>query len=279
MRTPASRVRSTAEKGPSCGPRASNTDSTRRVAFTDTSVAVYGWPSRGGVIILNDATHVDFVFLGLSTVDPPRKRKSRVTAMASNVDGTNPPDPGTASSANDAERSQRAEGKEQQQQDVVDEEDVFCQKLLLLGAKWWDSEKRYQFIDHFAAGIQPYIEDVEGGRVEEPTLRERRWVKVGWEQAAAKADADPSTGNSKCGFWILDCDTNWEGIIEEDNLVPADAAKVKLAKTMEERCEILRGMGAKFYASLEDYGSETTFMRAWASKVDGEIGPLKIVHV
>ena len=45
--------------------------------------------------------------------------------------------------------------------------------------------------------------------------------------------------------------------------MPANAAKVKLAKTMEERCEILEGMGATFYAGLEDYDSESTFLRAW----------------
>ena len=62
-------------------------------------------------------------------------------------------------------------------------------------------------------------------------------MKAGWEKAAANASA--AVG----GFWILDCDTNWVGIIEQDNLVPADAAKVTLAKTMEERCEILKGRG------------------------------------
>jgi hypothetical protein len=67
------------------------------------------------------------------------------------------------------------------------------------------------------------------------------------------------------------------GIIEEDNLVSADAAKVKLAKTMEERCEILKGMGARSYAGLEYYESESTFLRAWEWKWEGEIGHLKKV--
>ncbi|KAL8730915.1 MAG: hypothetical protein Q9181_004487, partial [Wetmoreana brouardii] len=105
--------------------------------------------------------------------------------------------------------------------------------------------------------------------VAEPTLRERRWLRVGWEQVAANVSAGGS------GFWMLDCDTNWLGIVEEDNLVPADAARVKLAKTMEERCEILKRIGATFYPSLEHYKSESTFLRAWEWKSEGEIGHLK----
>ena len=271
MRTPASRLSSAPKKGPSCGPRKSTTDPTRRVEFTDTSVSIFGWPSRGGVIILSDATHVDFAFLGLSTTNPSLTRRSRSTATASRGDDKNQHNSGTASSADDTGGSQPAEGEEEEEQGDEDEEDAFCQCLLLLGAKWWDNEKRYQFIDHFAAGIQPFVEDVEEGRVAEPTLRERRWMKVGWEQAAANSSAGGG------GFWILDCDTNWMGIIEEDNLVPADAAKVRLAKTMEERCEILKGMGARFYAGLEDYESESTFLRAWEWKWEGEIGHLKKV--
>lgn len=273
MRTPASRRSSASKKGPSCGPRKPTTDSTRRVEFTDTSVSIFGWPSRGGVIILSDATHVDFTFLGLSRTNPPLTRRSRSTAIASRDDDKDQRDSGTANSGKDTGSSQSAEREEEEEEEKEgdeNEEDAFCQRLLLLGAKWWDNEKRYQFVDHFAAGIQPFVEDVEEGRIAEPTLRERRWMKVGWEHAAA---ANASTAGG--GFWILDCDTNWMGIIEEDNLVPTDAAKVKLAKTMEERCEILKGMGARFYAGLEDYESESTFLRAWEWKWEGEIGHLK----
>ena len=67
------------------------------------------------------------------------------------------------------------------------------------------------------------------------------------------------------------------GIIEEKNLVPADAAKAKIAKTMEERCEILKGMGARFHAGLEDYASESTFLRGWEWKWEGEVRPSKVV--
>ncbi|KAL9638608.1 MAG: hypothetical protein Q9164_001440, partial [Protoblastenia rupestris] len=151
-----------------------------------------------------------------------------------------------------------------QEDNEGDEEDTFYQRLLLLGAKWWDSQKRYQFVDGFGAGVQPLFEDVEEGRVEEPTLRERRWVKVGCESAAG-APFNPSKvdASGSGGLWVLDCDTNLMGILEEENLVPADAARVKLASSMEERCEILKRMGAKFYTDLGQCEGESTFLRAW----------------
>lgn len=67
---------------------------TLRINFLDNEVDVWGWPSRGGVIVLRYVTAVDFDFLGLDPVDPPMLR----------------------------DRDQ-------------DTEDVFCQRLLLLGAK------------------------------------------------------------------------------------------------------------------------------------------------
>jgi hypothetical protein len=77
-------------------------DSTVRALFTDNNASIYAWPSRGGVIILDDAEAIDFEFLGLNPLDPPEKRLEDQSA-----------------------------------------EDPFCQRLLLLGAKWWDSEARY----------------------------------------------------------------------------------------------------------------------------------------
>ncbi len=121
-------------------------------------------------------------------------RRSCSTATASRGDDKAQIYSGTASGADDTRGSQPAE----EEQGDEDEEDAFCQRLLLLGAKWWDSEKRYQFIDHFAVDIQPYVEDVEEGRVAEPTRRERRWIKVGWEQQAAANNA--SAGCGRGGF-------------------------------------------------------------------------------
>ena len=160
-----------------------------------------------------------------------------------------------------------------------DEEDAFCQRLLHLGAKWWDSESRYQFVNRFSAGIPAFEDDVQEGRVAEPTLRERRWVKIGWEQATASSTNDVSVSGRRTGggFWILDCDTNWMGIIEEDNIVPVDGARVLLAASMEERCEVLKQMGARFYPALGEYEGESTFLRAWEWKWEGEIGEMRRV--
>lgn len=91
------------------------------------------------MIILEDATPVDFGVLGLSSVDPPCKKA------------------------------------------VQAGEDAFCQLVQLLGAKWWDSEARAEFVGRFAEGCGRAVWDVEVWRVAEPMLRERRWVKVGWE--------------------------------------------------------------------------------------------------
>ena len=202
------------------------------------------------------------MFLGLSTTNQPRKRHLHFISTSSGDDTRLP--------SRDASADTRGlQGNED------DKEDAFCQRLLSPGAKWWDSEKRYQFVDRFGAGIQPFVEDVEEGRVEEPMLRERRWVKVGWECAASNPSRMDTSKTG--GFWVLDCDANWMGIIGEDNVVPADAARVKLAASMEERCDILKRMGAIFYTGLEQYEGESTFLRAWEWKWEGEIGHLKKV--
>lgn len=172
------------------------------------------------MIVLDDATHVDFAYLGLSTTEP-----------------------------------------EQQRNESEDDEDKFCQRLLLIGATWWDSEKRYECIDLFAGGVQPWVDAIDRGHVPEPTRRERRWVKVGWNHAG--------------GLYVLDRDRNWTGIIEPENVVPVDAARIKLAVTMEERCTILTQFNATHYQSLNEYDNDAnTFLRAWDWKSTGEVGDL-----
>lgn len=100
--------------GPILARPSTNLDSNRRTAFTDTSLVIYGWPAREGVIIIEEVTHVDFDFLRLNTTNPP---PSRNTGQAFNSGG--------------------------ELSDIVVKEDRFCQPLLLLGAKWWDSETQY----------------------------------------------------------------------------------------------------------------------------------------
>lgn len=71
---------------------------------------VWGWPSRGGVIILEHATAVDCEFLGLNHLNILR------------------------------------EGRALKQED----EDGICRKLLHLGAKWWDSEERFRDMERWS---------------------------------------------------------------------------------------------------------------------------------
>jgi hypothetical protein len=82
-----------------CCPRSrSPKHTTRTTIFTD-YITLLGYPSRGGLIVLERADAVDFNFLNLSRLSPPLTRAT---------------DPKT--------------------------EDEFCQRLLLPGAKWFDSE-------------------------------------------------------------------------------------------------------------------------------------------
>lgn len=258
----------------------------QRVTFTDNSVNVIGWPSQGGLIVLAEATHVDFHFLGLSTTSPPLTQpESNASSRDTSEDTTwsiiNPNQAAEAVGEPKTPAEAGGYGLEEEGDEDDEREDIFCRRLLLLGAKWFDSYKRYRFINGYGAGLQPYIKDVEQGRKEQPTMRERRWVRVGWESysdstrtvdALSTQAADSFTGG---GFWILERDTNWMGIIEPDNMVPVDAGKLVPAKTMEERCKILRGMGAKHYPNLAAYESKKTFLRAFEWKTEGEVGALK----
>lgn len=138
-------------------------------------------------------------------------------------------------------------------------EDEFCQQLLLLGAKWWDSVARYEILcaryrnerracnNAFIVSQQPPA-----------TTREGRCVKVGW----------PSTG----GLWIAECPFE------------THPSRLQMARTMDERCEILRDhFEATFYRSIDEYEGHT-FIKSWernhpsrkhkVRKHSGEAGPL-----
>lgn len=144
-------------------------------------------------------------------------------------------------------------------------EDGFCQRLLLLGAKWWDSEARYSIVSAMEVGA------VANQRVDSafyldkqpaPTMREKRLLKVGW----------PSSG----GLWVAEFDTAWAGVDEEDNLVPWDEelGRLRMARTMDERCAVLRDrFGARFYGDLKGYEG-FGFFNCWGLKEKGEVGPL-----
>jgi hypothetical protein len=49
-------------------------DPTRRAAFNSYGCTVYGWPSKGGIIIRTCADAVELEYLGFDKFDPPAKR-------------------------------------------------------------------------------------------------------------------------------------------------------------------------------------------------------------
>lgn len=119
------------------------------------------------------------------------------------------------------------------------EEDEFCKRLLLLGAKWWDSEARRRLVWSAREEIER-VREFEEETEPLPTMKERRFVCVGW----------PSTG----GLWVAEFDTHLFWIEEEDNVVPEDTARLRMARTMDERCKVLRDrFQAKFYHDPREY--------------------------
>jgi hypothetical protein len=140
-------------------------------------------------------------------------------------------------------------------------EDELCKRLLLLGARWFDSHDRYRFVAGVAEDYDPEILALEAGEAQAPTTMERRWVSVG----------HPS--GPKGGLWVAEYDTVMYGMQEKHNLLPVDAGKVSLARTTDEKCEILKSMGARFFASLEQYDGAAC-LRAWEEKTQGEFGAL-----
>lgn len=222
-----------------------------RTKFTDTSVHIYAWPSRGGVIILDDADAIDFEFLGLDPLDPP--------LTATLTDPTHGPGGGGGAS---------------------EDEDAFSRRLLLLGAKWWDSSERYDLIAELervalhGGRLNHFFDEKVKQGAPPPTMREKRFVKVGWPSASAP------TGTG--GLWISEFDTTFAGVDEEDNLLPDDegAARLKMARTMDERCVILKErFMARFYERVEDYDvGGYAFLRSWEWKRTGEVGPLMEVR-
>jgi hypothetical protein len=56
--------------------RAHNIRISKRTLLKQDTVTLQGWPSRGGIIVLQHATAPDFVFLGLDPLNPPLRRSA-----------------------------------------------------------------------------------------------------------------------------------------------------------------------------------------------------------
>jgi hypothetical protein len=124
----------------------------------------------------------------------------------------------------------------------------FCQRLLLPGAKWFDSEDRYRFMCFLEEESDQAITDLGSGKQKDFNLRERRWIEVAREGDPSK-DADT-------GVWVAEWDINLNGVLDWENMKPADAASVTLGRDMRERCQILEGMGATLYKPLAKYPAD-----------------------
>ncbi|KAF2275601.1 uncharacterized protein EI97DRAFT_434011 [Westerdykella ornata] len=200
--------------------RAYNLRISHRTSLNQDTITLHGWPSRGGVIVLESATPPDFDFLHLDPLDPPLRR--------------------------DADR---------------DAEDAFCQALLRLGATWWDSEARRDFVGKLEYSDDEALDAVEADEGLEPTRLERGWVRVAW----------PShTPGALC---VLACEKVILGRKGDEKLRPEHYGLVSLARTMDERCTVLQRLGGTMYDSIEDYQGPT-FLKAWEENHQGERGPL-----
>lgn len=184
------------------------------------TVTLTGWPSRGGIVVLENATPPDFDFLHLNPLDPPLRR--------------------------DADQ---------------DAEDTFCKVLLRLGATWWDSEARHNFIRKLEDVDDEALDAVEADEQLGPTPRELAWVRVAWPLR---------TPGALC---VLACEKPILGRRGDEKLRPAHYGIVSLARTMDERCDVLLRLGGKMYASIDEYQGQT-FIKAWEHGHQGERGSL-----
>jgi hypothetical protein len=87
------------------------------------------------------------------------------------------------------------------------------------------------------------VTQIEAKKEPPTTALERRWVSVAWGNGV----------NMDGGFWVLEYEIMMYGWQERYNHVPFDVGKISLAMSMNEKCQILKGMGGKFYDRLEQY--------------------------
>ncbi|KAI0139739.1 hypothetical protein BJ166DRAFT_543233 [Pestalotiopsis sp. NC0098] len=141
-----------------------------------------------------------------------------------------------------------------------DAEDLFCQQLLWLVAAWFDSLSRWGFVMKSCDDDKDSFEKIEEEDEPDLTLMDRRWVSVG----------GPREGG---GCWVAEYDTYVRFLLEPRNQPPPNAACVHLARTMDKKYEMLKGMGAKHSQSIKEYKG-VACLNAWEKKTSGEFGPL-----
>lgn len=136
------------------------------------------------------------------------------------------------------------------------EEDVFCQRMLLLGGKWWSSFERRDLFYRVATDDEYAIADMKNDPQPVFNAQERLWIAVGW----------PSTG----GLWVSEFETATLGTERGEELPRPDLAWIKLAKDMDERCELLqKEFRGKFYHSLDEYNG-LGFLNTWRNAASFE---------
>jgi hypothetical protein len=122
-----------------------------------------------------------------------------------------------------------------QRYETREEEDVFCQMMLLLGAKWWDSMTRFHLLTSESTDMHALCDSDET----ESTKRERYWVSIAW----------PSTG----GLVVAEWDTMMYGFTDENELVPMDVLRLLLCTNMDEKVHMLEErVQGNLWSSVEE---------------------------
>ena len=119
----------------------------------------------------------------------------------------------------------RLEPQEKRFKDLKDE-DAFCIKLMNIGGKWWPREERAALIWSEMSCITTGIED--------ETVEELRQLWVGWPESGGVLVAEYQ---------------NEVGKIK----TPHDIGRLRMAHTMEERCQLLKTkFGAVYYKNPQE---------------------------
>ncbi|EGP84674.1 unnamed protein product [Zymoseptoria tritici ST99CH_1A5] len=110
-------------------------------------------------------------------------------------------------------------------------EDEFCRGLLRLGATWWASDRRRNFVHRLESQFEDAIEACQADESLDPSRLERGWVRVAWPSEPA---------GSLC---VLECGRVNRGRRGNEIHRPRQAGLLLLARTMDERCEMLKMFG------------------------------------